>query len=134
MNTFVWLMWLIMISNTAPKVGLYSFHVWLIMISNSASKVGLYSFYGGTVATIFGSSNLQSWPYVQKFHIHLLTKTLVSKIDLKYNPLSMEPQERESPSTIPMSSIERSRWFVYLSHKHHSMVRWIPPSKGFHEH
>ena len=29
-------------------------------------------------------------PYVQKFHIHLLSKTLVSKIDQKNDLLSME--------------------------------------------
>ena len=29
-------------------------------------------------------------PYVQKFDIPLLSKTLVSKIDLKHDPLSMD--------------------------------------------
>ena len=42
-------------------------------------------------------------PYVQKFHIPLLRKTLVSKIDLKHDPLSMEPEERATPTTILMS-------------------------------
>ena len=41
--------------------------------------------------------------YVQKFHIPLLTKSLVSKIDLKHDPLSMDLEERETPSTISMS-------------------------------
>ena len=31
-------------------------------------------------------------PYVQKFCIPLLSKTLVSKIDLKQDPLSMDPE------------------------------------------
>ena len=41
--------------------------------------LGMY--YVGTLAT-------PSW---LKFHIHLLSKTLVSKIDQKNGPLSMEP-------------------------------------------
>ena len=31
-------------------------------------------------------------PYVEKFHIPLLSKTLVSKIDQKHDPLSMDPE------------------------------------------
>ena len=42
-------------------------------------------------------------PYVKKFHIPLLIKTLVSKFDLKEDPWSMDLDERGNPSTIAMS-------------------------------
>ena len=37
-------------------------------------------------------NNLQADLYVQKFHIHLLSKSLVSKINQKNDPLSMDPE------------------------------------------
>ena len=37
-------------------------------------------------------NHLQANLYVQKFHIHLLSKTLVYKIDKKNDPLSMDPE------------------------------------------
>ena len=42
-------------------------------------------------------------PYVQKVCIPLLSKTLVSKIDLNNDPLSMEPYYMATHSTIWMS-------------------------------
>ena len=42
-------------------------------------------------------------PYVQKLDIHLLSKTLVSKIDPKNDPLSMDIDYRATPITIMMS-------------------------------
>ena len=36
-------------------------------------------------------NHLQVDPYMQKFHIHLLSKTLVSKIDQNNGLFSMEP-------------------------------------------
>ena len=47
--------------------------------------------YVGTLAAPSRSSNMRIYPHVQKFHIHLLSKTLVSKIDQKNGLLSMEP-------------------------------------------
>ena len=51
-------------------------------------------------------------PYVKKMDIPLLRNTLVSKIDQKNDPLSMDPEYRATPSTIPMSSIQRIRRLV----------------------
>ena len=48
-------------------------------------------FYVGTLATPSQSSNMRIDPHVQKFHIHLLSKTLVSKIDQNNGLFSMEP-------------------------------------------
>ena len=42
-------------------------------------------------------------PYVQKFHIPLLSKTLVSKIDLKGDSSFMDPKLSANPNTILMS-------------------------------
>ena len=42
-------------------------------------------------------------PYVQKLHILLLSKSLVSKIDQKEDPWSMEKDERRKTRTILMS-------------------------------
>ena len=79
-------------------------------------------FHVGMLAIRSWSRNLQRWPYVLKFHIHLLRKTLVSKFDLKHDPLSMEPQERDTRSTIPMSWIQRNQQFVDWRHGHDSMA------------
>ena len=71
---------------------------------------------------------------MQNFQIPLLRKTIVSKIYLKQDPLSMDPEYRANPSTIPMSWIQRSQRFVDPSHGHHSMARWSPPPTGFQGH
>ena len=91
-------------------------------------------FHVGMLATRSWSRNLQRWPYVLKFQIHLLRKTLVSKFDLKHDPLSMEPEERDTRSTIPMSWIQRNQQFVDWRHGHDSMARSIPPPTRFHGH
>ena len=69
-------------------------------------------------------------PYVKKFCIPLLRKTLVSKIDLKQDPLSLwarvEGQPYHSPHVL--------QWIQRLidpSHDHHYMVCWSPPPTGF---
>ena len=73
-------------------------------------------------------------PYVQKFDIPLLRKTLVSKIDQKNDPLYMYPDKRSSHSTILMSWIQRSWRFLNPSNDHHSMAHWSPPHRGFQGH
>ena len=62
-------------------------------------------------------------PYMLKFHIPLESKTLVSKIDLKQDPLSMELEERDTPSTISTSLIKWIHRFIDLSHSHNFMER-----------
>ena len=83
---------------------------------------------------VHGQGICKFYPYVQKFHISLLSKTLVSKIDLKQNPLSMELENRATPRTILMSWIQQSQRMVDPIHDHHSMARWIPPPIGFQGH
>ena len=73
-------------------------------------------------------------PYVLKFHIPLLSKTLVSKIDLKQDPLSMDPDERDTPTTIMMSWIQQSWQFIDPINGDHSMAHWIPPPTCFQGH
>ena len=41
---------------------------------------------------VHGQAICKADPYVQKLEIHLLSKTLVSKIDQKDDPLSMDPE------------------------------------------
>ena len=76
-------------------------------------------------------NHLQDNLYVQKFHIHLLSKTLVSKIDKKKLSLIHGPRVEGHCSTISMYWIQRSWWFIDLSNGHQSMERWIPPATGF---
>ena len=45
---------------------------------------------GNAIHTFIGQGIFKFDPYAQKFHIPLLRKTLVSKIDLKHDPLSMD--------------------------------------------
>ena len=89
--------------------------------------------------------HLHSWsicefdPHVQKFHVHILSKNLVSKIDQNNGLFSMEPDLHGTrleghPNTIPMSWIQWSQWFVDPSNGHDSVACWIPPPIGFQGH
>ena len=51
---------------------------------------------------VHGRGIFKFYPYVKKFRIPLLSKTLVSKIDLKEDPWAMELEERGTPSNILM--------------------------------
>ena len=55
-------------------------------------QVCLGIFHVETLSTCPFLGTCKDDPYVQKFHIHLLSKTLVSKIDKKYYPLFMDPK------------------------------------------
>ena len=74
------------------------------------------------------SSNMRIWPPCQ---IHLLRKTLVSKIDKKKWSLVHGPRVEGHSSTIMMYWIQQSQRFINLSNGHQSMERWIPPPTGF---
>ena len=83
---------------------------------------------------VHGQGMCKADPYVQKFRIHLLRKTLVSKIDQKNDPLSMDPEQRATPISILMSWIQWIQHLVDLSNDHYFITRWIPPLTGFHGH
>ena len=71
---------------------------------------------------------------MKKLYISLLNKSLVSKIDLKYNPWPMELEERGTLCTIPMSWIQRSLWCIDLIQGHHSMAHLSSSPRGFQGH
>ena len=79
-------------------------------------------------------NRLQANLYMQKFHIHLLSKTLVSKIDKKKWSLVHGPKVEGHFSTILMYWIQRSWWFINPSNGYDSVARWIPPTTGFQGH
>ena len=64
-------------------------------------------------------------PYVQKFHIHLLSKTLVSKIDQNNGLFSMEAYQRD---TLALSQCLKSNGADRLSIRATVMILWYVES------
>ena len=97
-------------------------------------KVCLVMFHVVTLATCSRSINMRSWPPFAKNWHSLTEKNPSFQNWPKKWSLVHGTRLEGHPSTIPMSWIQRSRWFIDPSNGHDSMACWIPPPIGFQGH